>query len=253
MTTSGPAPTIDHVTLRVSDLGASADLFTRVFDLLEFAGQPLDSDRGHEWNDFSITGADEQHPPTRGLHVAFAAASREQVDGWWRALTGAGYVDDGAPGVRRRYRPDYYGAFIRDGDGNSIEAVHHERATAETGVIDHLWIRVANLSATRRFYSTIARAVNLETHDGEDDLQVVAGSGTFLLLAGPPTRNLHLAIGVDDAATVQAFHRAGLQAGGRDNGGPGERPEYHAGYYGAYVLDPDGNNVEAVWHNRRST
>ena len=56
-------------------------------------------------------------------------------------------------GCGAAYRPDYYGAFIRDADGNSIEAVHHERATAETGVIDHLWIRVANLSATRRFYS----------------------------------------------------------------------------------------------------
>jgi predicted lactoylglutathione lyase len=57
-------------------------------------------------------------------------------------------------------------------------------------------------------------------------------------------------VGVDDAETVQAFHGAGLEAGGRDNGRPGERPEYHPGYYGAYVLDPDGNNIEAVWHNR---
>ena len=126
------------------------DLFTQVFELLEFSGQRFDSDRGHEWNDFSITQADEQHPPDARPARRIAAASREQVDGWWWALTGAGYVDDVAPGVRRRYRPDYYGAFIRDGDGNSIEAVHHERATAETGVIDHLWIRVANLSATRR-------------------------------------------------------------------------------------------------------
>jgi catechol 2,3-dioxygenase-like lactoylglutathione lyase family enzyme len=250
MTAPGQARTIDHVTLRVSDLGASLDLFTQAFELLDFTGERFDGDRFHEWNDFSITQADDQHPPTRGLHVAFAASSHDQVDAWWQALTGAGYVDDGAPGFRRRYRPDYYGAFIRDGDDNSIEAVHHEKATAETGVIDHLWIRVANLSATRRFYSTVAQAIDLETRDGEESLQVLTASGTFLLLAGPPTRNLHLAIGVDDAAAVQAFHSAGLQAGGRDNGGPGERPEYHAGYYGAYVLDPDGNNIEAVWHNR---
>jgi catechol 2,3-dioxygenase-like lactoylglutathione lyase family enzyme len=243
--------TIDHVTLRVNDLNASLELYNQVFNLLEFNGTRHEGDIYWEWNDSSITEADELRPPTRGLHVAFAAASREQVDAWWRALTDAGYADDGAPGFRRRYRPDYYGAFIRDADDNSIEAVHHENATAETGVIDHLWIRVANLSATRRFYSAIAQAVDLETRDGEESLQVITAGGTFLLLTGPPTRNLHLAIGVDDSETVQAFHRAGLQAGGRDNGGPGERPEYHAGYYGAYVLDPDGNNVEAVWHNRR--
>jgi catechol 2,3-dioxygenase-like lactoylglutathione lyase family enzyme len=64
------------------------------------------------------------------------------------------------------------------------------------------------------------------------------------------TENVHLAFPADDSATVQAFHRAALEAGFRDNGAPGERPEYHPGYYSAYVLDPDGNNVEAVFHER---
>ena len=75
-------------------------------------------------------------------------------------------------------------------------------------------------------------------------------SGTFTLLEGPLTHNLHLALGVADETTVAAFHRAAIAGGGRDNGAPGERPEYHAGYFGAYALDPDGNNVEAVCHNR---
>jgi catechol 2,3-dioxygenase-like lactoylglutathione lyase family enzyme len=62
---------------------------------------------------------------------------------------------------------------------------------------------------------------------------------------------VHLAFPVADAATVDAFHRDALQTGYRDEGAPGPRPEYHPGYYGAFVLDPDGNNVEAVIHNFR--
>jgi catechol 2,3-dioxygenase-like lactoylglutathione lyase family enzyme len=58
----------------------------------------------------------------------------------------------------------------------------------------------------------------------------------------------HIAFTAADRATVEAFHRAALAAGGRDNGGPGLRPQYHADYYGAFVLDPDGNNIEAVCH-----
>jgi predicted lactoylglutathione lyase len=59
---------------------------------------------------------------------------------------------------------------------------------------------------------------------------------------------MHVAIAADDSATVDAFHRAALAAGGKDNGRPGLRPQYHPNYYGAFVLDPDGHNVEAVCH-----
>jgi catechol 2,3-dioxygenase-like lactoylglutathione lyase family enzyme len=75
-------------------------------------------------------------------------------------------------------------------------------------------------------------------------------SGGFSLVLGTPTEHAHLAFAAADDATVDAFHRAAVDAGYRDNGAPGERPVYHAGYYGAYVLDPDGNNVELVNHNR---
>jgi catechol 2,3-dioxygenase-like lactoylglutathione lyase family enzyme len=63
-----------------------------------------------------------------------------------------------------------------------------------------------------------------------------------------PTTPVHVAILAANRATVDAFHKAALAAGGRDNGAPGLRPEYHASYYGAFVFDPDGNNVEAVCH-----
>jgi len=172
------------------------------------------------------------------------------VESWWRALTSAGHPDDGAPGTRPQYGPTYYGAFVRDADGNSVEAVHHDKSDPATGVIDHLWIRVADLAATKRFYTAVGGAVGARIRDAGDRLQLVTASGTFSLLEGSPTEHLHLALGVEGEETVRAFHRAGLDAGGRDNGPPGERPEYHAGYHGAYVLDPDGNNIEAVWHDR---
>ena len=81
---------------------------------------------------------------------------------------------------------------------------------------------------------------------------VASDSRHFALVADgrEPTEHLHLAFPVPDDATVAEFHRTALEAGYRDNGAPGERPQYHAGYVGAFVLDPDGNNIEAVNHNR---
>jgi catechol 2,3-dioxygenase-like lactoylglutathione lyase family enzyme len=69
----------------------------------------------------------------------------------------------------------------------------------------------------------------------------------FVSADGPPTAGLHVAFQAPDRETVDRFHTAAIAAGGQDNGEPGERP-YHPGYYGAYVLDPDGTNVEAVFH-----
>ena len=239
--------TIDHVTIRVRDLEAASALYDECFRLLAFAGERVEGTQFREWNDFSIS---DRGARTTGLHVGFAATSRAQVDSWWQALTFAGHFDDGAPGPRPEYGPTYYGAFIRDGDGNSIEAVHHETTNPETGLIDHLWVRVRDLDAARRFYAVIASAVGLRVNDHADRVQLVTESGSCSFLEGPPTENLHLAFGVADNAAVDAFHAAGLAAGGRDNGAPGERAVYHAGYYGAYVLDADGNNIEAVCHNR---
>jgi hypothetical protein len=92
---------------------------------------------------------------TRRLHIGFGASSREHVEAFWRAGTDAGHRDDGAPGPRPEYRDDYYGSFLLDPDGNSVEAVHHGDIRPP-GHIDHLWIRVADVAAARRFYELIA-------------------------------------------------------------------------------------------------
>lgn len=109
-------------------------------------------------------------------------------------------------------------------------------------VIDHVHLRVGDLEATRRFYGAVLAAVGRELvvepeHLVIDELHFSAD--------GPVTANLHLAFQAEDRAAVDRFHAAGLAAGGTDNGAPGER-EYLDGYYAAFLLDPDGNNVEAV-------
>ena len=242
--------TIDHVTLRASDIDASVALYERSFDLLGFSGKPFEDDGFHEWNDFSVAPVEPDRPGTRNLHIGFAAASREQVETWWLELTRAGYWDAGAPGVRAEYRADYYGAFVLDPDGNSVEAVVHESTTPEAGTIDHVWVRVRDLGATRRFYERVLPAVGVRLAERPGRLAALAAGGSFSFVEGTPTENLHLAIGVGDQETVRAFHAAGLAAGGIDEGEPGERPRYHPGYYGAYLRDPDDNNIEAVFHER---
>jgi catechol 2,3-dioxygenase-like lactoylglutathione lyase family enzyme len=243
--------TIDHVTLRVGDLAVARAFYDRVFGLLAFGGDRYAGDPFDEWGDFSIAEADEAHPATEGLHIAFTANSPGLVESWWRELTAAGYSSDGAPGPRPEYSPNYYGAFILDSKGNSIEAVTHEKASeSPTGLIDHLWIRVHELEPVKRFYTAIAPALEIEAVDRGERFALVPELGSFTFLEGRPTKNLHLAVGVRDQETVERFHQAALAAGGRDNGAPGERPHYHPGYYGAYVVDPAGTNLEAVFHDR---
>jgi catechol 2,3-dioxygenase-like lactoylglutathione lyase family enzyme len=239
----------DHVTIRVSDLDASQRFYATVFAPLAieptYAGAEL-----VEWDDFSIAPAGDEHPPTRGLHVGFVAPSRELADEFWRAGTAAGHRDNGAPGPRPEYGDDYYGAFLLDPDGNSAEAVHHGALPSGANV-DHVWIRVADVAASKRFYETIAPHAGLRLgSDRPERVQFRGASGSFSLVAGTPTEHLHMAFGASADATVDAFHRAATGAHYRDNGTPRERPVYHAGYYSAFVLDPDGNNIEVVNHNR---
>jgi catechol 2,3-dioxygenase-like lactoylglutathione lyase family enzyme len=115
----------DHVTLRAGDLEASVAFYRTLLGTLGI--EPTHASSGCvEWDDFSIMAADEQHPPTRHLHLGFGAASRAEVDRAWQAAIAAGHRDDGAPGERPVYSPAYYGAFLLDPDGNSAEPVHHE-------------------------------------------------------------------------------------------------------------------------------
>ena len=240
---------IDHVGIRLPSLAEGERFYRRSFELLDFPGEPYVGGGFVEWNDFAIGEATEDRPATRRLHVGFYAPSREAVDVWWRELIDAGYASDGPPGLRPAYDPNYYGGFVLDPAGNSIEAVNNG-PRRQPGVIDHVWLRTRSLEDATRFYEAVCPAVShtVERYDGRTQIR---GSGaTFSIVAGPPTENLHLAFAAPDQKTVDDFHAAGIAAGYASNGAPGERPEYHVGYYGAFLTDPDGQNIEAVFHDR---
>ena len=115
--------------------------------------------------------------------------------------------------------------------------------------IDHLAIPVRDVAASRRFYEAALAPFDIETAEFEGAVGFgPSGSVDFFVTEGEPTAPLHLAFAAPDRATVDAFHAAAVEAGGVDNGPPGLRPHYHPGYYAAYVLDPDGYNIEAVFH-----
>ena len=238
----------DHVTIRVSDRGASERFYDAVLEVIGI-DETYSGDQFTEWGNFSLAEASAWNPVTRGLHVGFGASSRERVDEFWQAGTAAGYRDDGEPGPRPEYGDDYYGGFLLDPDGNSVEAVHFEDVSPG---IDHLWVRVVDVQASKRFYEAIAPHVRLALGtDTPERAQFLGRPGSFSVLSGDHvTETLHMAFAADDDRAVDEFHRAAIEAGYRDNGTPGERTIYHPGYYSAYVLDPDGNNVELVNHNR---
>jgi catechol 2,3-dioxygenase-like lactoylglutathione lyase family enzyme len=117
-------------------------------------------------------------------------------------------------------------------------------------MIDHINIGVSDLSASKMFYeralAPLGYVVMMDrpygVGFGKD------GKPDFWISDRPTSAPLHVAFAADDRATVEAFHREALEAGARDNGPPGVRSQYHPSYFGAYVLDPDDNNVEAVTH-----
>jgi catechol 2,3-dioxygenase-like lactoylglutathione lyase family enzyme len=118
--------------------------------------------------------------------------------------------------------------------------------------VDHLTLRVRDLEASRRFYAAaLAPWGGRESKDEWGISFGPPGSEDVAIAEGEPSGPIHLALSAPDRETVDRFYEAALSGGGRDNGPPGERPQYHPGYYAAYVLDPDGNNVEAVFHGRQ--
>jgi catechol 2,3-dioxygenase-like lactoylglutathione lyase family enzyme len=118
-------------------------------------------------------------------------------------------------------------------------------------LIDHLHLVVRDLAASRDFYTALLDVLDIPIGGSGDDFfwadELFVSSADSDAALGQLTGRHHLAFQAKDRAMVDAWHRAGLAAGGRDNGAPGERP-YHPGYYAAFLLDPDGNNVEAVFH-----
>jgi catechol 2,3-dioxygenase-like lactoylglutathione lyase family enzyme len=119
-------------------------------------------------------------------------------------------------------------------------------------MLDHVTIGVTDFDRARDFYDRALRPLGIARLYADGDS--AAGYGIrpkaffWIGLKQLPQTGTHVAFTAPDRATVDRFHAAAIEAGGRDNGPPGRRPHYHANYYGAFVLDPDGHNVEAVCH-----
>lgn len=210
-----------RVELRVRDLEASRRFYDRLLGVLGREADPPAGAGGRvAWGDFALVQAPDAGAVTRGLHVGLAASSRAAVEAFWRAGVEAGYRDDGGPGLRVQYVADYYGAFLLDPDGNSVEAVHHG-GVRDDGVVDHLWLRVGDLEAAHAWYAARAAAAGWRTRVADVtrvQVEPVVGRGTFALVCDgrPQTEHAHLAV---EAVRLSAA---------------------------AVERDPDGNRVELL-------
>jgi catechol 2,3-dioxygenase-like lactoylglutathione lyase family enzyme len=117
-------------------------------------------------------------------------------------------------------------------------------------MLDHVTIRITDFERSKSFYDRALRPLGIERL--HDDGETFAGYGAdrrpffWIGLRSEVKTGAHIAFAAPDRETVDAFYGAALAAGGKDNGKPGLRPDYHPNYYGAFVLDPDGHNIEAV-------
>ena len=126
-------------------------------------------------------------------------------------------------------------------------------------MLDHIGFAVSNMKKSRAFYESALKPLGVKVlmevtpeMTGTDDSHVGFGDGSAILLdwhrAKKPSPGMHVAFLAQSRKTVDEFYAAAIAAGGKDNGKPGMRPHYHESYYGAFVFDPDGNNIEAVCH-----
>ena len=117
-------------------------------------------------------------------------------------------------------------------------------------MFDHIMVKVKDLNSSKRFYSAALAPLGFSVQYDADGIVVFGpkDAPALCLAKGEPTGPVHVAFVAKNRAAVKAFYDAALPAGGKDNGKPGLRPQYHANYYGGFVKDPDGNNIEAVCH-----
>src|SRR3954454_14597831 len=170
----------DHITIRASDRTAAESFYETVLRTVGVGRSGRDEQYTVWGGDFSLAAADNRNTVTRRLHIGFVAPSRVHVDAFWQAGVDAGYRSDGEPGPRPEYGPDYYGGFLLDPDGNSVEAVHYGDKLRDDGTVDHLWIRVRDVAASRRFYALVAPFGHFEQrYDSPERAMFAAGTGSF--------------------------------------------------------------------------
>jgi catechol 2,3-dioxygenase-like lactoylglutathione lyase family enzyme len=125
-----------------------------------------------------------------------------------------------------------------------------------TNIIDHVGFSVADFEKSKAFYKAVLGTLGIQmltdfAHEGDYHAGFGIDAPTFWIGTGKQKRGqVHVAFVARSRSEVEAFHSVALSMGATDNGAPGLRPHYHPGYFGAFVIDPDGNNVEAVFHDQ---
>ena len=233
----------DHVGIAVSDLAASERFYRTVMSALGVEPSHADAELV-EWEDWAIGPIDAEHPLTRGLHVGFRAPSPAAVEAFRQAGVDAGYRDDGDPPL-----PSAASCSTRTATASRPSTPRPRAGRVDRPALDPRR-RPGGLPALLRDDRAVRRDRARRRRAGPRPLQTPGFSFSLIDDARPRTENVHIAFPAGDDATVRAFHAAALAAGYADHGAPGERAVYHPGYYGAFVLDPDGHNVEVVNHNR---
>lgn len=263
-----------HFTLGSNDLRRSQCFYDRIMPVL---GQTLihaAPDDGY----LMYGPADQSYPHlflctpfdglpatwSNGYHIAFVTSDSEAVDRFYKTALDEGGYDEGPPALRPQYAADYYGAYIRDPDGNKLQAVCYRngREAGRTGdVVSHITIGLSDLARDRAFYEALLATLGIvvlpeesdETSAGFGlsgcDLPVVYLQPTFDGRPATWGNGAHTAFAAPDRAAVDQFHAVGISLGAVCEGPPGLRPNYSAHYYAAYLRDPLGNKLQAVCRN----
>ena len=259
-------PFVDHLSLGVADLAVSGRFYDMALGALGARrlyrdGELIGYGSGSTNGSFSISRPAGGAPrPQPGAHVCFAAGTREEVERFHEAALAGGGTDNGAPGYRLQYGEDYFGAFVLDPDGNHLGVVARIRPEAASmpraRIVDHLSIGNGDLAESGRFYDMLLASIDVRRLRTKPDYLMYGRdlTDTTFILAEPdepvetvpPQPGFHACFSAPTREAVAQFHRAGLIAGGRDNGAPGYRPNYGIDYFGAFLVDPWGNHLGAV-------
>lgn len=260
-----------HFALGTNDLERAQAFYTAVMEVLGQSLVHTDSDSAY----LMFAPPDRRHPHlfvcrpfdglpatwSNGFHIAYRAPDTVSVERFFEAALSRGGYDEGAPGLRPQYENDYYGAYVRDPDGNKLQAVCYTggRRTGATGdIISHITIGLADLARERAFYTAVFAELGILELPAEGDdessgyglagfqLPVVYVQPTFDGRPATWGNGTHAAFAAASRDAVDQFHAAAVANGGFSDGPPGLRPGYSPNYYAAYVRDPVGNKLQAV-------
>lgn len=260
-----------HFTLGSNDLERSKHFYSALGPTLGLPFLHFDDDEGY----LSFGRPDGRRPPLNvchpldegpatagnGFHIALMAESEDAVKRFHAAALDHSGMDEGAPGLRPIYAPDYYAAYVRDPDGNKLQAVCYldGRKTGPTGdIISHITIGHADFERERAFYAAVLGTLDLVELPEEAHTELAGfgkpGDRTPIVYVQRPFNGrpasfgngTHVAFTAKSRDAVDRFHKAALSSGGSSEGEPGPRPHYSPNYYAAYVRDQVGNKLQAV-------